>query len=167
MTSFKKIVMKKITLLLLAVVLISTSFSSCRDDEPKKTKLEYSINGVDSKSIAYAYRYDDYEENQLKRYVYVIQSLKSGIIYLESSDSTFDKSTFIFPEFKFSYSNISGNEPIHYNAISGRLTFLENNGEEIIGEFGGILVNQKDSKDTLKIDNGIFEISLQTFKRTF
>ncbi len=155
--------MKKIIFLLTLAIFIN----SCGgEDELIKTKLEYSINGEIYKSIGYAYRYDDYESNKLKRYVYIIQSLKSEIIYIEAIDSTFQKNTFIFPEFKFKYS-IIGESLKDYEAISGRFTILENKSGVITGEFGGAMLNKYDVSDTLRIENGSFEISLQTYKRTF
>jgi hypothetical protein len=155
--------MKKVFLFF--ILLSTISCTDYPDVTITDTKLSYTINGENFTTTGYAQKYYDFKKSNLTKYTYLVYSL-SPVLYIEAIDSTMEKTTFIYPEFTLKYNNL-GDSNKHYEAISGRFTILENKSGKITGEFGGTMLNKFDSNDTLKIDNGSFEITLQTYKRVF
>ena len=137
------------------------SFVSCEKEKEKIRILSACVGGDSLTFSCYAQRYRDVRNDTAFGFNYHIFNLESPMIYLEAYDSSFVEDYFVYPKVKakYSFTNPFG-KSVNYNSINGSLKLTNEKNGILFGVFDFNLVNIVDITDTLKIEKGHFEITL-------
>lgn len=146
--------------LIFSILLIS--FISCEEEKNNRSILSANVDSNSISFVGHAYRYSDIKNGIVFGLNYHIFNLESPVLYIEAYDSTLHESEFIYPlvTAKYSQSDSVG-KSLNYNSINGSLKITNENDGVLFGTFSFTLINIYDETDTLQIDNGYFEITLE------
>lgn len=150
--------MKRIIIFSLLVFLVS-----CEKEAIKIRILQANVDGENITLIGHAQRYEHTKYGAPFGIDYFIHNYETPNLYiLTLTDSTFSKSQFYFPDDGVAkYACTDSNDVAKsYNAIDGYLHILKEEDRILFGDFNFTVVNIHDSIDTLRIEDGHFEISL-------
>lgn len=141
-------------------------FLSCEKQEDKIRILFAKVDGDSIAFTGYAYQYNDISNKQSVGYSYHIFNLESPKLYITAFDSTFESQNIIFSNLTSQYVyNDSLGVSKNYFAIDGNFKLTKEQDGVLFGEFDFVLLNELNNLDTLKIEQGYFEISLEKHNR--
>jgi hypothetical protein len=154
--------MKSILFLFIFFIIIS----SCSKEDNDKRIIYVTINGEEiSFSRGIAQKYLHVSEEVAIGYDYFVMNQENPHIYMIAYDSI-PRGRFVCPDnliAKFSFIDSLNGLAQNYTAISGSLEIIEETKKLIKGNFSFTMVGGMDS-DTLKLENGYFEITLERYK---
>jgi len=135
---------------------------SCDKEQEKISILNAIVAGEKISFTGNAHRYKDIRNDKPVGYDFHIFNLESPKLYIKVYDSSFSRHEFEFPDVEVKYVyNATNGAPKTYYGYSGILKITKEQEGVIFGEFKFILINKFDSTDTIYIDNGYYEITLE------
>lgn len=156
------------TMKYLIFIIILASLFSCEKEKSKIKILSAFVEGDSVNFIGNAQRYTDLKDGKAFGLNYHIFNLESPALYIEVYDSSFVDDDFNFPRVKAKYSFMDSlGKAVNYNSINGRLKITNENNGILFGVFNFKLTNILDDTDTLQIDKGYFEITLDESDRVW
>lgn len=141
---------------------------SCEKEQEKISILTATVAGEKISFIGNAHRYKDIRNDEPFGYDYHIFNLESPKLYIEVYDSSFSKHEFEFPDIdvKYVYNATNGAAKTYYGN-SGNFKIIKEKEGVLFGEFKFILINKLDNTDTIHIDDGYYEITLEKNDRVW
>jgi hypothetical protein len=158
--------MKKVLFILICSLSL---IISCTKETPRAELLEYNIDGQLYTYKGYAYRYTDYNTNNISQgYDWHIYNLGQGSLYIQAYDSTYTKTIYAYPAFeaKFTCELADGKSKI-YQATTGEFRILGQEMGDVLGDFHLKVKNIQDPLDSLMITAGYYRIWLERSDRIF
>lgn len=142
------------------------SFISCDKEKEKISILSADVEGESINLAGNAARYRDLKDEVPFGFGYYIWNLESPALFIEAYDSSYIENDFIYPVVKAKYSFMdSANRSWNFTSIGGSLKITNERNGVLFGTFNFIFTNNLDETDTLKIDKGHFEITLDEYDR--
>lgn len=152
----------------LMFILILISLISCEKEKSKIRILYAFVEGDSVNFIGNAQRYTDLRQGAAFGLDYHIFNLESPALYIEAYDSSFVNDNFYYPKVKAKYSFMNSlGKAVNYNSIDGKLKITDEKNGVLYGMFNFKLTNILDESDTLEIDKGYFEITLDESDRVW
>lgn len=144
------------------------SVLSCEKEKSKLTELSVFVEGDSLNFICNGYRYTDMKDEIPFGFNYHIFNLDSPSLYIEAYDSSFVRDEFYYPKVTAKYAFIdSSGIAVNYHSVEGRLKITKEKKGVLYGTFNFKLTNNKNETDTLEIDKGYFELTLNEVNRVW
>jgi hypothetical protein len=143
-------------------------FISCEKEPESVGLLEFDI-GINQFSFeGFAYRYNDFVNDESIGYDWHIYNLDQNALYIQVYDSTFTKLVFPYPAFQAKYtSELPRGKSKTYQATAGEFRLLAPKEGDATGDFHFKMKNILDPADSIMIGNGYFRICLEKYDRRF
>lgn len=151
---------------LIFLTILATMFS-CKKEQREERKFSANVDGKSVNFIGRAQVYEDTKDGELFRLYYRVYNLEFPYLLIEVYDSSLVAHDFNYPscmaEYAYFCDSLGKNR--YYNSIDGNFKITKEKDGVLYGVFNFKLINKIDDKDTVKIDNGYFEITLERYGR--